>query len=210
MRTHALWITECFLVSVVLAACREPSTGPQEKEEPSQSGLAPRISAALSGSKLPWTPGWDEFDRQLDYASSSLVYRQPPGHPSNLLFQYHLRGANPNDRYPLGIHLFWTSTSQCVPKLGNKVPSNCDVATREGVTRAFETFELGSCSTDSDGNCDKGIAIVGIAPGVYELEFNVRIPASDPNSPTCPFCSVIFQSPGPYGAGTVFVTVPAK
>ena len=161
---------------------------------------------------LAWNQGWDQFSSTaMNYATSEVRYHQPPpANPIDLQIHYKLRGANPSDSYGVGIHLFWTSTSQCVGTFGQFSASNCDTATRQGNTRAFESFELGTVTTDANGAGNLFVNIMGISSGTDELEFNVRIPASNPASGGCPFCDVISQSPGPtYGASgsTVSITI---
>jgi hypothetical protein len=160
---------------------------------------------APGATQVRWSPGWDEFNHPLNFATSKVIFIHPDS-SSNLIINYNLHAAAPNTVYGVGIHLFWSSTAQCVNNFGQFARYNCDIATRQGNTRAFEPFELGTITTDSLGDGSLGVTVSGISPGTYEMEFHVRTMCAG-----FPFCNVIFQSPGPtYGApgSTVFVRIP--
>ncbi len=184
---------------------------------------------AVSDPVLRWTPGWDvcintsnpctvPVNEQLNFATSEIAYLHPSS-SHTLILDYSLLGARPNQDYPVGFHLFWPSTSQCISRFGQAfvspnisipslTPSNCDTATRQTSTRVFEVFELGKLHTNSFGNGALGAIITNIPSGTYELEFHVR---SCGICAGVPFSDVIFQSPGPvFGApgSTVFITIP--
>jgi hypothetical protein len=167
------------------------------------SAITPVLAPGVT--QVRWTPGWDEFNHSLNFATSKVIFIHPDS-SSNLIINYNLHGAAPNTAYGVGIHLLWGSTMQCVNSFGQFAHYNCDIATRQGKTRAFEPFELGTITTDSLGDGSLGVIVSGITPGTYEMEFRVRTMCAG-----SPFCNVIFQSPGPtYGApgSTVFVTIP--
>ena len=146
-------------------------------------------------------PGWDDFNQKFGIDSYVVYWNDDSG----FHIGYHLTGLAPNTLYPLGFQLVLDSTSQCVHMFGNIPASNCSVVTRQGVTSAYESFELGGgIYTDSNGNMGDGWFNLGqVKPNVdYRMEFFVRTP----NDNNCPNCSVIFQAPSPFGNYTVVRT----
>jgi hypothetical protein len=153
----------------------------------------------------PWSAGWDVFTEPLDYTSNnSTVTWNQPGSTSNLVITYHLAGARPNWNYQVGVHLF----DRCDPAFGqytSNIPCSRP-ATRQNTTRNVQAFDLGSIPTDSLGNGGGAFPVLKIARGDYELEFDVRAGVGCPADPG--ECNVVFQSPGPFGVGTIKVSIP--
>ena len=157
-------------------------------------------SASLSG-KPGWSPGWDVFNEELDYNKSFVDWSQP-GSTSNLVIRYHLMGARANWAYQVGVHVF----DKCGSAFGQYlriIP--CSYSTRQGTSRNVEAIEFGPVSTDSSGNGARTFVVHDIASGSYELEFDVRAGVGCPDSG---ICNVVFQAPGPFGVGTINISIP--
>ncbi len=157
----------------------------------------------------PWRAGWDLFSEQLDYTRSNVTWSHPEG-ASRLSVTYILRGALPNHQYQVGIHFL----NHCLA--GNTFgpfPSllGCGPLTREGFTSPFTAnIELGVVTTDAQGNGSFSVVISHIHAGTYDLEFDVRVGVGCLLSSNCDgffACSVVFQSPGPFGTTTT-ITFP--
>jgi hypothetical protein len=158
-------------------------------------------SAPLSGQ---WSPGWDVFDEGLDYAKSFVDWNQPGrGQTSNLVIKYHLVGARANWAYQVGVHVF----DRCDSAFGQyrRIIPCSTPATRQGKSRNVEAFEFGPVSTDAVGNGAETFVVHDIASGNYEFEFDVRAGVGCPASG---ICNVVFQAPGPFGAGTIKISIP--
>lgn len=155
---------------------------------------------------MPWHPGWDYFNRPLNYLTSFAAYAQAP-QAKDLSVVYHLEHALPHTAHIVGLNLYWgpagtPSTGLCVPHFGQFPASNCAYACRQNICRTYNSFELGALATGADGSALHALTVHGLAPGIYELQFYVREQGTA-NS------GVIYQSPAPYGVGTVFITVAA-
>lgn len=150
--------------------------------------------------KLGWSPGWDDLTKPLDFAHS-FVNVNNPDKSSNLRVVYSLKGARPNTSHNVGLHLFWDSTSQCIPNFGQFPRFNCFFAVRQSFGSVVQGHNLGVLTTDSEGNGNLTVLVKGIAPGTYEIQFDV-------STTTCNSCARIYQSPGPTFGGTHSVTIP--
>ncbi len=148
-----------------------------------------------------WTPGWDIFNQPLDYTNSYVTYTQPAATPNSLSITYHLVGAAPNSTHAVGVHMGF---GHPCPATFGQFPSlsGCGSITREGQTATVTAFEMGTLTTGANGNGDVTVQVNGIASGTYEFIFNVRLGLCGGA------CAVIYESPGPFGLGTVVVTVP--
>jgi hypothetical protein len=153
-----------------------------------------------SGASL--SAGWDVFNEKLDYTKSFVDWSQP-GSTSNLLIKYHLVGARANWAYQVGVHVF----DRCDSAFGQylRIIPCSTPATRQNTSRNVEAFEFGAVSTDPSGNGAETFVVHRIASGNYELEFDVRANVGCPDSGSC---DVVFQSPGPFGIGTIHISIP--
>ena len=81
--------------------------------------------------------------------------------------------------------------------------ASCIARTRQGVTRINEgTSNFDVLTTDGGGEGMVVHTITGISPGTYEITFTVVVAVGA--------ASVIFQAPGPFGVGTVFIDVSTQ
>src|SRR6185436_20040970 len=100
--------------------------------------------------KLLWTPGWDTFDRPLDWAHSFVRFNQPSGKPK-LEITYHLQGATPNKTYAAGLHIM----RKCLTAFGqftSPFPCGVGIQRQGNVVDVVQVYELGALTTDSWGN----------------------------------------------------------
>ena len=164
------------------------------------SGIQPTKVEANPNVKLQWSPGWDDLGKPLDFAHSFVSYNNEDG-TSNLRVLYKLKGARPNTSHNVGFHLFWNSTGQCIPTFGQFASFNCFFAVRQAFGSVVQGHNLGVLTTDSSGNGNLTVDVIGIASGTYNMEFDV-------STTTCNSCARIYQSPGPTFGGTHSVTIP--
>ena len=154
---------------------------------------------------MTWSPGWDIQNRPLNHHQSFVTFDQ--SQPSrSVTFTYQLQHAVPNTTHIAGIHLFWgeAGTSRiglCLHRFGQFGASGCAFTCRQWTCRTYNSFELCKIRTDASGNGGCSAIVMGVAPKRYELELDVR-DTGDPVS------GVIYQSPGPYGTGTLSFTMP--
>ena len=168
--------------------------------------IAPVVTLADSTTKLVWMPGWDDATQPLDYAHSFVKFGQTGN--GTLQITYHLQGAKPNTAHTVGLHVF-----RCVLSLGQYLASPCGYFFRDGAWSYASPIELGTITTDQSGSGNLQVSVAGIASGTYSIEFHTRISTmsltditvcgASPNP-----CSVIYESPGPFGVGMVEITVP--
>jgi hypothetical protein len=142
----------------------------------------------------------------LDYAHSFVKFNQTGN--GTLQVTYHLQGAKPNTAHTVGVHIF-----RCVLSFGQFMASPCGYFLRDGNWSYASPVELGTVTTDQSGSGDLQVSVSGIAPGTYSIEFHTRISTmSLTNIAVCGAspnpCSVVYQSPGPFGAGVVEITIP--
>src|SRR5207237_10339164 len=114
-----------------------------------------------------------------------------------------VRGAA-GSRHAVGANDF---TGLCRKTLGQYPASGpCISLTRENTTIA-NTVAFDASGEDivfdGAGNVDSDSQYLGVDPGVYRLEFEVRVQAWGVNF--CPNCDVIYQAPGPYGHAALVV-----
>jgi hypothetical protein len=163
--------------------------------------ISPAQQPSFSG---VWTTGWDVENEKLNFDKSYVEWGLQGSKP-NLVIKYHLVGAKPNWAYQVGVHVF----DRCDPAFGQypKIIPCSSPATREHTTRnlvqAFEFYP--PVSTDPSGNGGQTFVVHDIASGNYELEFDVR---ADVGCPYSGSCDVVFQSPGPFGVGTIHISIP--
>ena len=155
----------------------------------------------LNSFTQPWTAGWDDLSQPLDYVNSFVSYTQPASPSNSLSITYHLVGAVPNTVHQVGVHVGFGHP--CPTALGQfPALTACGTITRQNQTTTLVAVELGTLTTDANGNADLTIPVNGIVSGTYELEFDVR-------TGICPgACGVIYQSPGPFALGTTIITIP--
>jgi hypothetical protein len=154
---------------------------------------------------LTWSPGWDNLTRPLDYHHSYVHFAQSET-AGQLTITYVLSGAVPKAPHVAGIHLFWGRAGvpdlrMCLHHFGQFGATGCAYTCRQGTCRTYNSFELCQFTTDAHGNGACTVTVSSIARGRYELEIDVR------HSPD-PVSAVIFQTPGPYAAGTLSFTMP--
>jgi hypothetical protein len=160
------------------------------------------ISTTVS---MTLSPGWDVLSRPLDYHHSSASLDESASQRA-VAIQFRLQGATPNTAHLAGIHFFWgpagtPSLGKCIASFGQFKVDACAYACRQGTCRTYNSFELCTIATDAHGNGQCDVVANHVAPGRYELELTVR----DFNRPVS---AVIYQTPGPYGAGTLSFTMP--
>ena len=154
-----------------------------------------------------FTTGWDIFNEPLNLTKSTVKWT--PG-THKLTVVYKLVAARPSKLYQVSLNFFCST----FPANFGQFPvdaggGTCFTLTRQGVTKTAAEVEFGVVTTDSHGNGTISVAITGIAPGTYQVEFYVRdgagcnLNGGGGNSG----CSVDFQSPGPWGTATT-VTIP--
>lgn len=163
--------------------------------------------AGASDFLLPWTAGWDLFDRPLNYSRSFVAFHQP-ANTRNVQVFVHLDSALPGIPHLVGMNLYWgpegtPGTGMCQAHFGQFSASNCAYACRQNICRTYNSFELGVLITGEHGNGNLSLTATNVKPGNYEAQFYVR-GYGPPASP------VIYQAPAPYGLGTIKFTVPAR
>ena len=180
--------------------------------------LLAAIVSAAQGSDIPeaqpsssttqtFTTGWVIFNEPLNLTKSSVKWT--PG-THKLTVVYKLVGARPSKLYQVALNFFCDT----FPSTFGQFPvdaggGTCFSLNRQGVTKTAAEVEVGVVTTDSHGNGTVSVAITGITPGTYHLEFYVRdgagcnLNGGGGNSG----CSVDFQSPGPWGTAST-VTIP--
>ena len=169
------------------------------------------VMLAESSTKLILTPGWDDTAQPLDYAHSFVKFSQPA--PNRLNITFHLQGAEPNTTHAVGLHVFSKTTLGCVLAFGQFPALKCDWFEREGNGSYASPIDMGTITTDQNGNGNLDVNVTGIGPGSYEMAFHVRLEqiwrgdTTICSADTHP-CSVIYRSPGPFAVGTVELTVP--
>jgi hypothetical protein len=167
--------------------------------------IVPMIALGDSATKLAWMPGWDDQTQPLDYAHSFVKFGQSGN--GRLQITYHLQGALPNTTHSVGLHVF-----QCLTIFGQYLASPCGSFVRDGSTSFVSPVDLGTITTDQYGNGNLEVNVTGIIPGTYEIVFHTRLSTLPANTNACSGspnpCSVIYESPGPFGVGAVEITVP--
>jgi hypothetical protein len=150
-----------------------------------------------------WVAGWDHFAEPLNLTKSSVKWSIATTRKMTVTFT--LSGATPNKLYQVGIHLFCTTS----PGTFGQFPTNpatgpCGQLTRQNVTAAVASVEMGVVTTDMHGNGSFKVVVGPIASGTYHAEFTVRdgagcnlIGGSGNTN-----CAADFQSPGPFGTTT--------
>jgi hypothetical protein len=201
MRAMFIAVTVVLVGTLFVVGCGQSSSSAIAPLAPSSTTSTATSGVASSGLiKAGWAPGWDVSNEPLDYRNSEVDWHQP-GASSNLQISYRLVAARANWGYQVGVHLF----DRCDPAFGNQpsiIPCSRP-ATRQGVSRNVQAFDFATpISTDASGNGTGGYVVQGIAPGDYDLEFDVRAGVGCPNGP----CNVVFQSPGPFG-NTIRVSI---
>ena len=164
------------------------------------SPIAPSTSTTQT-----FTTGWDIFNEPLDLGKSTVKWT--PG-THKLTVVYKLVKARPSKLYQVALNFFCDTFpakfGQFPVDLGG---GTCPSLTRQGVTKTIAEVEVGVVTTDANGNGQFTVAITGVAPGTYQVEFYVRDGAGcnliggGGNSG----CSADFQSPGPFGTATTVV-----
>ena len=154
---------------------------------------------------LAWMPGWDDTTQQLDYAHSFVKINQRAKGP--LQITYHLQGAQPNSSHTVGVHVF-----ACVLNFGQFMGDPCGFFQRDGNWSYATPVELGTITTDQNGNGNLEVNVIGLAPGKHTIDFHGRLGILDKNnlaacgSVPSP-CYVIYKAPGPFGVGVIELTV---
>jgi hypothetical protein len=190
-----LLIVSLFVIVVLTA----PFAGAQD------STPVPELGLSAQGTQK-WVTGWDLFGEPLNFTSSNVVWSLSPARKLTVSFK--LAGATPNKLYQVGIHLFCSAA----PGVFGQFPTNpasgsCLTLTRQGVTAAVASVEMGVVTTDRNGNGLFKVIVGPIASGTYNFEFSVR------NGAGCNLiggsgnsnCALDFQSPGPFGTTTTIV-----
>jgi len=153
-----------------------------------------------------FTTGWDIFNEPLNLSKSSVKWT--PG-KHKLTVVYKLVAARPSKLYQVALNFFCDTFPANFGQFPVDAGGTCFTLNRQGVTRTAAEVEIGVVTTDSHGNGTISVAITGIAPGTYQVEFYVRdgagcnLNGGGGNSG----CNVDFQSPGPWGTATT-VTIP--
>lgn len=192
MRSRSLLLSLTFTFFMLATAAAQTDDAP----------LAP-----LAGTTQHFTTGWDTFTEPLNLAKSTVKWT-PANH--KLTVVYKLVGASPSKLYQVALNFFCDT----FPAKFGQFPvdaggGTCFTLTRQGVTKTAAEVEVGVVTTDASGNGTFTVAIIGITPGTYQIEFYVRdgagcnLNGGGGNSG----CSVDFQSPGPWGTATT-VTIP--
>jgi hypothetical protein len=208
MRTTLIAATVVLAGTLFVVGCNQTSSSTTAPLAPSTNTSAAMSSTAQLSNPMSsallraaWSSGWDVTSGEPLNLDQSEVDWHQPGKSSNLQISYHLVGARPRWVYQVGVHLF----DRCDPAFGQfpQVIPCSRPATRQGFSRNVQAFDLGTVTTDSFGNVAQGFTVQNIARGTYELEFDIRAGEGCPPSN----CDVIFQSPGPFGRGTVTVSI---
>jgi hypothetical protein len=168
--------------------------------------VKPAPILADAATKLVWAPGWDDTTQPLDYGYSFVKFGQSAN--GRLQITYHLQGARPNTAHTVGLHVY-----RCILSFGQYLADACGLFTRDGNWSWASPVELGVINTDQNGNGNLEVNVQGIAPGDYTMSFHTRFATKPPtDSSNCGGssspCSVIYKSPGPFGVGSVEITVP--
>ena len=168
--------------------------------------VGPIPASADSATKLVWRAGWDDTTQPLDYAHSFVKFGQST--TGGMQIAYHLQGAAPNTTHTVGLHVY-----KCVLSFGQYLADACGFFSRDGNSSFASPVELGVITTDQNGNGNLEVTIQGIAPGAYSIAFHARLGTKPATvSSSCSGwgnpCNVIYESPGPFAAGAVEITVP--
>jgi hypothetical protein len=156
-----------------------------------------------------WKPGWDVLGEPLNLTTSSVKWSLSTAR--KLTVTYTLIGATPNKLHQVGLHVFCatfpTTFGQFPVGFGGAPAGTCTTITRQGVTRALASVEFGVVTTDRNGKGSFKVVVGPVAPGVYDVEFNVRVGAGCnlAGGGGAGLCPVDFQSPGPYGTATTII-----
>jgi hypothetical protein len=120
----------------------------------------------------PVKPGWDVFPQT---GSGKVTYHKP-GNSDNLLLDFELKGAEPNQTYALGFDIF-DLPEPGVPSFG--VPRfRRGRFTREGVAATIDIFSLeATITTDANGNGKTKVRPplkldpTAVPAGTYNIQF---------------------------------------
>lgn len=174
------------------------------------------VSAGLAAATVQkWTAGWDNFGEPLNYAKSNVSW-SVNGNAKTLTVTFNLVGANPSKIYQASIHIFCTTIASTFGQFPTEVttPPNCNVATKQGVTKTIAAVEFGVVTTDLHGNGKFKVVVGPIASGTYNLEFTMRngvgcgVIGGAGNNACYDDCSADFQSPGPTFGDSVAINIP--
>jgi hypothetical protein len=167
------------------------------------------LGSASASVTQNFTDGWDNFGEPLNLIKSSVKWTVSPT-KHTLTVTYSLVGARPSKLYQVALNFFCTT----FPANFGQFPTDggggtCPSATKQGVTATFAEVEVGVVTTDMHGKGSFTVVIGPVTPGTYDLEFFVHDGAGcelngGGGSGTC---AADFQSPGPFGTGTM-ITIP--
>jgi len=168
--------------------------------------------AASATTTQKWTSGWDSFSEPLNFTKSKITW-SVASTTKKLTVTFTLAGAVPSKLYQVTITAFCTT----FPPTFGQFPvdgggGTCGEITRQGVTKAIATVELGVVTTDIHGNGSFKVVIGPVASGTYELEFMARNGAgcnlTGGGGNDADHCNADFQSPGPTFGDATTIIVP--